>query len=227
MKKMKIISRIIPVVMLLAILSSCGFDNFDAPTSTLVGKVTYNGSPLNVRGTGEAIRLQLFQDGFDKRDAIELFVGQDGAFSAKLFDGQYKMVTRDGNGPWVNSRDTTIVNVKGTTEVSLDVTPYFLISGENISVSGSTMNASFTVNQIVSTAGIDRAMLILSKTQFADDVNNIFRQDFSDVSAGSVSLSADISGNNDVANAKALYGRVGVYAKGADQAIYSPVVKLK
>lgn len=224
---MKVISRIISVVMLLTLLSSCGFDNFDAPTSTLVGKVTYNGTPLNIRGTGEAVRLQLFQDGFDKRDAIEMFVGQDGTFSAKLFDGQYKMVTRDGNGPWVNSRDTTIVNVKGTTEVSLEVTPFFTISGENIAVSGSAMNASFTVNQIVSTAEINKAMLILSKTQFADDVNNIFRKDFTEVAAGVVTLSADISGNNEITNAKALYGRVGIYTKGADQAIYSPTIKLK
>lgn len=224
---MKVISRIISVVMLLTLLSSCGFDNFDAPTSTLVGKVTYNGTPLNIRGTGEAVRLQLFQDGFDKRDAIEMFVGQDGTFSAKLFDGQYKMVTRDGNGPWVNSRDTTIVNVKGTTEVSLEVTPFFTISGENISVSGSTMNASFSINQVVSTAQIDKAMLILSKTQFVDDVNNVFRKDFTEVSAGSANLSADISGNSEITNAKALYARVGLYAKGADQAIYSTVIKLK
>jgi len=224
---MKIISRIIPVVILLALLSSCGFDNFDEPTSTLVGKITYNGTPLNIRGTGEAVRLQLFQDGFDKRDASEMFVGQDGTFSAKLFDGQYKMVTRDGNGPWVNSRDTTIVNVKGTTEISLEVTPFFMISGESISISGATMNGAFTINQVVSTAQIDKAMLILSKTQFADDVNNVFRKDFTEISTGSVNLSADISGNNEVANAKALYGRIGVYAKGADQAIYSPTIKLR
>lgn len=224
---MKIISGIIPVVMLLSLLSSCGFDNFDAPTSTLIGKVTYKGTQLNLRGTGEAVRLQLFQDGFDKRDAIEMFVGQDGTFSAKLFDGQYKMVTRDGNGPWVNSRDTTIVNVKGTTEVSMEVTPYFMITGESITISGSTMSSSFTINQVVATAEIDKVMLILSKTQFADDVNNVFRKDFTEVSAGSLNLSADISSNNEVANAKALYARVGIYAKGADQAIYSPVIKIR
>ena len=89
------------------------------------------------------------------------------------------------------------------------------------------MNASFTINQIVPEAKISRVMLLLSKTQFADDVNNLFRQDFSDVTPGSMNLSANIGGNTEIAKAKALYARVGVLANGADQAIYSPVVRLK
>ena len=70
-------------------------------------------------------------------------------------------------------------------------------------------------------------MLILSKTQFADDVNNVFRKDFDNVAPGAVNLNADVSDNKDVANAKALFARVGVLANGADQAIYSPVIRLK
>lgn len=224
---MKIISTVFSVVLLLVLFTGCGKDNYDAPESTLTGKITYNGEAVHVRGTGEAIRLQLFQDGWQKHDPIDVFVGQDGTFSAVLFDGEYKMVTRDNNGPWVNSRDTTVINLNGSTNVELKVTPYFTISGEKISVSASTMNASFTINQVVSTAKIDKVMLVLSKTQFADDVNNIFRKDITGVSVGSVNLDADISGNKEVANAKALYGRVGVLTAGADQAIYSSVVKLK
>lgn len=224
---MNIISKISLIAMLLVVITSCGKDNFDAPESTLKGAIVYNGKALDLRGTGEAIQIQLYQDGYALSDPINVFVGQDGAFSAKLFNGEYKLVTRDGNGPWVNSRDTLVVNVKGTTEINLEVTPYFLISGENISVSNSTMNASFTINRIVSTAEIDKVMLILSSTQFADDVNNVFRQDISDISDGQVNLSADISGNKDVANAKALFGRVGVLTKGADQAIYSQIVRIR
>lgn len=224
---MKIISNIFSLVVLLVLFTGCGKDNYDAPESTLTGKVTYKGEALNLRGTGEAIRLQLYQDGYDKHDPIEVFVGQDGAFSAKLFDGEYKMVTRDGNGPWMNTRDTTVVNLKGSTSIELEVTPYFLITGEKLSVSGSTMNASFTVNKVASTAKINKVMLILSKTQFADDVNNVFRKDFDGLEPGALTLSVEVGGNTEVANAKALYARVGVLAEGADQAIYSPVVRLR
>lgn len=224
---MKIISNIFSVVLLALVITSCGKDNYDAPGSTLTGKVTYNGEAINLRGTGEAIQLQLFQDGYAKRDPISVYVGQDGTFEACLFDGEYKLVTRDSNGPWVNSRDTTIVSVKGSTSVELKVTPYFTISGEQISVSGSTLNAAFTINKVTATSSINKVMLILSKTQFADDVNNIFRKDITGVTFGSVSFTADLSGNSDVVNAKALYGRVAVLTNGADQAIYSTLVRLK
>ncbi len=224
---MKISSTIFSLVLLLVLCTACGKDNYDAPQSTLVGSVTYKGEALNLRGTGEAIRLQLFQDGYDKHDPIDVFVGQDGKFSAKLFDGTYKMVTRDGNGPWVNSRDTTVINLKGTIDVAFEVTPYFLISNAQMAVSSAEMKASFTIDRVVASAEINKAMLILSKTQFADDVNNVFRQDFSDVKPGSVVLAADIAGNKQVKDAKALFARVAVLANGADQAIYSPVVRIR
>ena len=223
---MKIISNIFSVILLLVLFSGCGKDNFDAPESKLVGRVTYQGQALNLRGTGEAVQLQLYQDGYEKNDPISVFVGQDGTFSALLFDGEYRLTTRDGNGPWVNNHESVTVNLKGHTEVNLEVTPYFMISNEQLSVTGSAMNASFMINRIVPDAKISRVML-LSKTQFADDVNNLYRQDFSDVVPGSVNLSADISGNTEIVKAKALYARVGVLANGADQAIYSPVVRLK
>ena len=224
---MKIVSNIFSIILLLVLFSGCGKDNFDAPESKLVGRVTYQGQALNVRGTGEAVQLQLYQDGYEKNDPISVFVGQDGTFSALLFDGEYRLTTRDGNGPWVNSHESVTVHLNGHTEVNLEVTPYFTISNEQLSVEGSAMNASFTINQIVPEAKISRVMLLLSKTQFADDVNNLFRQDFSDVTPGSMNLSANIGGNTEIAKAKALYARVGVLANGADQAIYSPVVRLK
>ena len=224
---MKNIINILSIGLFLVIITSCGKDNYDEPTSTLTGRVVYNGETLQVRGTGEAVRLQLYQDGYALKNAIDVFVGQDGTFQAKLFDGEYKLVTRDNNGPWVNVRDTTIINLKGSANIDVNVTPYFTISGAQLSLSGNTMNALFTINQIVSTATISRVVLILSKTQFADDTNNVFRQDFSDVSAGSVNFSADFSGNNDATSANVLYGRVAVHTDGADQAIYSPIVKLR
>ena len=225
---MKNIINILSIGLFLLLLISCGKDNYDEPTSTLTGRIVYNGEAVQVRGTGEAVRLQLYQDGFALKDPIDVFVGQDGTFAAKLFDGEYKLVTRDNNGPWVNVRDTTIINLRGTANIDVNVTPFFTISGTQISISGNTMNASFTINQIVPTANISRVVLILAKTQFVDDTNNVFRKDItSDITTGAVNFSADFSGNNDVASAKALYGRVAVHTNGADQAIYSPIVKLR
>ncbi len=120
-----------------------------------------------------------------------------------------------------------IVNVKGFTEIELNVTPFFTISNENISLNGSVLNASFTVNQIVNTAVIDYVTLLLGKTSFVDDVSNFVRKDFGDQEAGNINLSTDLSGNNDLITAKTLFARVGVRTVGADQAIYSKVFRLK
>jgi len=209
------------------VLTSCGLDNYDAPQSRLHGKITYNGETLGLRGTGQAVRLQLYQDGYELRDNIQVFVGQDGTFEAMLFDGEYKLVTRNQNGPWVNTRDTIVVNLKGSAEVEVKVTPFFTISNETITLNGSVLNASFNVNKIVSTANIDYVTLLVSKTSFVDDATNIARKDFKDQQAGSLNLSMDMSDNANVAAAKALFARVGVRTVGADQAIYSDIVRLK
>jgi len=226
MKKYKYILLFVIVVFTA---TSCGLDNYDAPQSRLHGKITYNGKTLTLglRGTGEAVRLQLYQDGYQLRDNIQVYVGQDGTFEALLFDGEYKLVTRDRNGPWVNTRDTIVVNLKGSTEVEVPVTPFFTIDNEDITLNGNVLNATFNVNKIVNTANIDYITLLVSKTSFVDDATNIARKDFKGLQAGPQNLSLDILGNANVASAKALFARVGVRAVGADQAIYSEVMRLK
>jgi hypothetical protein len=224
---MKNIIRFSSAAILLLVLAACGKDNYDAPDSTLTGRLVYNGATIQVRGTGEAVQLQLYQRGWQKSDPVSVYVTQDGTFTASLFDGTYYLVTRDNNGPWVNTRDTVTVNLNGTASIDVNVTPYFTISGENLSISGNTLNASLTITQIVSTARLEKVYLVLSKTQFADEVNNIFRRDITEASAGAVSLSADLSGSSDVANAKYLYGRIGVKTEGAEQAVWSSVIQLK
>src|SRR5690606_22103936 len=104
----------------LIFVASCGYDNYEPPKSTLTGNVIYNGAPIGVRGTGNAVQLELWQDGFELYTSIPVYVTQDGSFSASLFDGEYKMVSRNGNGPWVSSQDTILVSVKGDTQTEYE-----------------------------------------------------------------------------------------------------------
>jgi hypothetical protein len=225
MKKYCIYSLLIFVTLL----AGCGKDNYDEPTSTLTGRIVYQGEPLQLKGTNESVRVQLFQDGYDFRTPLDVFVSQDGSFSAKLFDGHYKLVTRDGNGPWLNTRDTTEVELRGTASVDLEVTPYFTISNSSISLSGNVMNTSFTINQIVDAAQIDRVMLLLNTTTFVDEVANVVRAEFTgdDVQVGQMALNVDFSDEPDAVNGRALFGRICVWPSGSDQGIYSPVVRLR
>src|SRR5690606_470588 len=170
----------------------------------------------------EAVQLQLYQDGYELRDPIPVFVGQDGSFEAKLFDGEYKLVTRDNNGPWVNDRDTTVINVKGTANVDIEVTPFYTLSNVQLSLSGSSANASFQVDEVAGGRDIDYVMILVSKTAFVDDVSYTARVDIDDVVAGNtVTGAVDLENNEDYQSGRALYARVGLRPTGKDQAIYS------
>src|SRR5690606_37729184 len=185
------------VAALLAV-SSCGLDNYDAPESIIYGRVVYNGEPVGVRGTGEAVQLQLYQDGYELRNPIPVYVGQDGSFEAKVFDGEYKLVTRDNNGPWVNDRDTTVVNVKGTANVDVEVTPFYTLSNVQLSLSGNNANASFQINEVAGGLAIDYVTILVGKTSFVDDVSYTARVDINDATVGgTVTGSIDLTNNND------------------------------
>lgn len=212
----------------LVTVSSCGLDNYDAPESKLSGRVVYNGEPIGVRGTGEAVQLQLYQDGYELRNPIPVYVKQDGTFEAKLFDGEYKLVTRDNNGPWVNTRDTTVINVRGSANVDIEVTPLFTVSNVDLALSGSNLNASFQINQIAPDWDIDYAMVLLGRTAFVDDVSYSLRVDIEDAAPGaSLTEVLSLAANKDFNNGSPLFARVGVRAVGKDQAIYSQVVKIR
>ena len=188
------------------VVSSCGLDNYDAPESKIVGRVVYNGQPVGVRGTGEAVQLQIFQDGYELRNPVPVYVTQDGTFEATLFDGEYKLVTRNNNGPWVNTRDTTVVNVRGTANVDIEVTPLFALSNVALTLSGNNVNAAFQINQVTAGWNIDYAMILVGRTIFVDDVSYTARLDLRDLETGvSLTEQFDLSNNNDFNRGQPLY----------------------
>ncbi|GGG84001.1 hypothetical protein GCM10007415_16430 [Parapedobacter pyrenivorans] len=208
--------------------SSCGLDNYDAPESTIRGRVVYNGEPIGVRGTGEAVQLQLYQDGYELRNPIQVFVTQDGTFEAKVFDGEYKLVTRDNNGPWVNDRDTTVVNVKGTANVDKEVTPFYTLSNVQLSLNGSSVNASFQIEEVAGGRDIEYVLILVGKTSFVDDVSSNGRLRIDGVTAGTtVTGTVDLTDNADFNAGKPVFARVALRPAGKDQAIYSQVVRLR
>jgi len=214
--------------LLTAAMGSCGLDNYDAPEATLRGRVVYNGQAVGVRGTGEAVQLQLYQDGYAFRNPILVYVAQDGSFEATLFDGTYKLVTRDNNGPWVNHRDTTLVEVRGNAAVDVNVTPFYTLSNVQLSLSGSSVGASFLVNEVDGSLAIDYAVVLVGKTALVDDVSYTARLEIKAITAGSTVTGAiDLADNADFKNGRPLFARVGLRPAGKDQAIYSQVVQLR
>lgn len=208
-------------------ITSCGLDNYEEPKSSLLGKVVYNGQVIGVRGTSGAVQLQLYQDGYEKRDPIPVYVGQDGTYKASLFNGQYKLITKSGNGPWQSRQDTLLVDVSGTTTCDVSVTPYLLLTKESVSLSGNKVDASATLEKVVASSAASSLLLLVGKTAFVDEGTYIARQEVKNPEAGMVSLSLDLKENKEAASAKILYARIGVKATEADQYIYTPVIKIR
>lgn len=53
-------------------------------------------------------------------------------------------------------------------------------------------------------------MLLVSKTTFVDENTNIARQNLSNINPGVTNISLDITSNQNVQSAKALFARIGV-----------------
>lgn len=222
---MKNILIIITVFSLL--FSACGKDNYDQPTSTISGQVTYKGKSIGVRGTTEVVKLQLYQEGFELHAPVQVYVGQDGSFKSKIFDGKYKLITTNNNGPWLNSTDTVRFELKGNVTVNFEVTPYYTIDNVKLSLDANQkLSSSFTINKVSDNASVNYYMLLVSRTAFVDDGTNIFKKDYRDGKT-EISLSEDLSQLKEVSGSGPLFARVGVLANGADQAVYSEIIKIK
>lgn len=203
--------------------AACGKDNYDAPQSRLTGKVTYNGQAVGVKGSNQSVYLQLWQDGYATRTPINVYVTQDGSFSAELFDGTYKLVSTSGNGPWVSKQDTVIVQVKGNTTVDYPVTPYYTVSNISYDLNDKTLTASFDVTGIDESHAIEYATLMVNDTKFVEIGQNIHSIEKAGVSVGHVELSMDVT--DDLAESRALFARVAIKIEGITEGVYDTQVE--
>lgn len=207
------------------LLTGCAYDNFEAPESSLSGRVVYQGNALGVRNNGP--QLELWEDGHALRTKIPVYLNQDGTFSASLFDGQYKLV-RMGDSPWLQqSTDTLIVNVNGNTVVDVPMTPYFTVANASFQKSDQTITAQFTVNRIVETANIDVVRLFIGKTMLLDHVQQVSGTNASTASivfGQPASVSAAIP--DQLKDMDYVFARIGVKSTASSEYIYSGVQKV-
>lgn len=213
-------------IVLAALQAACDFDNFEPPESTLEGRVVYNGQPVNVRDN--AIQLELWQDGYALRGEIPVHVRQDGSFSAKLFDGPYKLVRKQNNGPWANNTDTIRFELRGSQSMDVPVSPYFVIQNPSVQRSGTNLTASFGIQQVVAGRTLERIALYVGNTQFVDSRFNAVRAERAvnnSALTGTSTLTVDVAAAGQ--GRDYLFARVGVKTVGVEEMIYTPVQRIQ
>jgi len=208
----------IQILSLLLALVSCGKDNYDAPASQLSGRVIYNGQSVGVRGSNQSVYLQLWQDGYALKTPINVYVTQDGSFSAQLFNGTYKLVSTNGNGPWVSKQDTVVIHVNGNTNVDYAVTPYYFLENIQYELDNQVLRASFDITGVDESRGVEYVSLMVNDTKFVDFGQQMARIEKRDVNETHVVLELNIG--NELQTAKALFARVGLKVNGVTEGIY-------
>lgn len=221
-------------------IAACDYDNFDPPNSTLEGAMVYEGEQVRVSHGLEA--LELWEPGYELDDDIAVYLSQDGTFSSKLFDGEYKLVRQEGGGPWRTNTDTVRIEVDGSNvrvtdgnasvnndRLEVPVQPFFTVENEDIQRSGSTISANFGVSQEVSSATLQTVGLYVATSRLVDQtgsgsdaVATMSASEVSDMS--NISLEVDAS---DLENESSLFARVGVKAEESQWFLFSNVVELE
>ncbi|MGV3640084.1 MAG: DUF3823 domain-containing protein [Adhaeribacter sp.] len=220
------LSSVFTLLLALASLAGCKYDNQEPPQSFITGKVVYNGEPIGVRSNN--VRLELWQPGFALFQKVDIHVAQDGSFSANVFDGDYKITRLRGNGPWADQTDTISVQVRGNATVEVPVTPFFLVKDASMKKDGSNIQATFSVEKVHPTAVLEAVNLYLSNTVIVDQNNNTRNArlaanaiDPSQPITISAGIPAPTGGGRSY-----IYARIGVKTVGAGEQIYSSPVKI-
>lgn len=218
-------SVIFVICICILVVVGCQYDNYEEPTSTLSGKVVYEGKAVGIRTNG--VEMELWQYGFGLRKNIPIYVAHDGSYSVSLFDGQYKMVRKAG-APWQPQlTDTITVDVRNNTVVDVPIIPYFVISNESFQKGTGTVTAKFTINKVVESANLRDVKLYLGKSILTDENKKeaALSVDISNITLGQETT---ITGNvpADLAKYDYIYVRVGVRSTVSNEFYYTQVQKI-
>ncbi len=216
-------------------LASCEYDNYDEPKSLLQGSIVYNGEPINV--AYNAVGFQLYEPGWELSYPIDVAVNQDGSYSALLFNGTYKLIIDPNQGPFRNitnsetQSDTINVQVKGNTQLDVEVMPYYMIRNENFSVSGRTVTATFGIEQIITgtdAKAVEAVHLSVHKRQFVDNLNNLANTDMAGADITNMSsISMNVTVPSMTPTQDYAFVRIGVKIAGVEDLIFSPVQRVE
>jgi len=214
--------------------SACKKDNYEAPQADFTGRIVYKGEPINVQ-YGQ-VNFELWQSGFGNYSALNVNVNQEGGYSAKLFDGNYKLVFSANQGPFLwkknaaGKQDTIAVNISGSKSMDIEVTPYYMIRGTTLTAASGKVNGFCKLEKIITDANakdVESVSLYISKTQFVDGGNNIAVQELKGAAIAdlnnlntSVTIPAIVPAQNYV------FARIGVKIAGVDDLIFTPVAKI-
>jgi hypothetical protein len=215
---------------------SCKKDNYSAPGSTLSGRIVYKGEAIGVEQY--QVPYELYQFGFGKVGPIGSSFAQDGSYSAVLFDGEYKLIIPNDQGPFLwkktagGAPDSLNVSLRGSKTLDLEVTPYYMIRTPQLTAAGGKVNATFKAEKIITDANaknIEFVALYINKTQFVSGDNN-YNVGKTTIAGGSIADPNNIALNVSIPTfapaQNYVFARVAIKIFNVEDLIFSPVQKI-
>jgi hypothetical protein len=208
-------------------LTGCEKDNYQQPKSVLKGRIVHDGQVIGLRSNG--VQLELWQHGYQLFTKIPVYIQQDGTFSASLFDGNYKLVRLRGNGPWIDNSDSIDIQLKGSMELDVPVTPYFVFKNDTYQKGEKAVSATFNLQQVNTSRQIERVNLYVGTTTIVDANNNAgnvqkVAADLTDLTKP-VTLTAPLSAA--LASREYVFVRLGVKTAGVGEMLFGAPQKIQ
>ncbi|AWO00817.1 hypothetical protein DLD77_03460 [Chitinophaga alhagiae] len=219
-------------------LFACKKDNYDPPASKLTGRVVYQGEPIQLEFN--QVPFQLYQYGFGKVGPVSnTTFTQEGTFSVLLFDGEYKLIIPDNQGPFLwkkngaGAPDTVVVNMSGNKELDLEVMPFYMIRDHQFSAAAGKVTGTFKIEKIITDAGarnVERVNLYINKTAFVSGNGANYSIASASISGGNITdmnnVSMTVTVPELVPAQSYVFARIGLKVAGVEDMIFSPIVKL-
>jgi hypothetical protein len=231
--------KIIYLALCVAVLS-CKKDNYDSPSVTLQGRITYQGEAINV--SSKDVTFELWEPGWGKNGAITVNINEDGSYSTLLFNGNYKLIIPPSQGPFRSvlnnetNSDTVRLQLNGNRTMDIEVMPYYMVRTPQFLLTGTAVGATCKLEKIITDANakdIENVFLYLNQTAFVDGTNYIARSSIagSDIAdpdhiSLNVEVPASTSANGSTGDQNYIYARIGVKISGVEDLLFSPVEKI-
>ena len=226
---------------LVIVVTSCKKDNYAEPTSTLKGRLVYKGDPIQLEYN--AVPYEVYQPGFGKIGSLgtisTTYFKPEGEYSLLLFDGNYKFVVQNGQGPFIwpqnpqGKPDTVNVTVKGSQTVDFEVLPYYMVRTPAFTKNNAdtSVSATFKLEQIITDArakNIQTVALYVNKTMFVSGADNVAAATMAGTAITDINnISLKVKVPKIVPTQNYVYARIGVRISGVDDWIFSPVQKIE
>ena len=231
---MKTISYFSLILLMVAASACSKKDNYDPPKEQINGAILYNGDSIYLEY--DRVPYQFYQHGFGKTGPVEQTFTQSGVISSLLFNGSYKFIVPNGQGPFLwpktsgGAPDSLDVTVSGSQQLNIEVTPYYMIRNPQVTGGSGKVSATFKIEKIttgVDAKDVENVTLYINKTQFVSGADNIGQAgigggDITD--PNNVSLSVNVPSITPTQNY--VYARIGLKIAGVEDRLFSPVVKV-